>query len=165
MGWGEPQEWIWDKPDGGAGQGANKKLRHNWENVLWFAKKGETKPFVNARANNKPTNKKGFHVNQNQKSVRDFSAYYESGIARDPDVFRFAVNKNEKGNPHPAPYPLPLAEALIKKVTRPGETILDPFIGSGTTAIAARSLGRNYYGIDIMQAYVDLANRRLAATR
>ena len=165
IGWGEPQEWIWDKPDGGAGQGANKKLRHTWENVLWFAKKGKTKPYVNALADGRLTNQKGYSGRNPKGVIRDVSARLESGIARDPDVFRFPVGKNEKGNPHPAPYPLPLVQSIIKKVTRPGDTILDPFIGSGTTALAARSLGRNYYGIDIVQKFVDLANRRLAAAR
>jgi len=160
IGWGEPQEWIWHKPDGGAGQGANEKLRHAFENILWFAKRGH-KPYINATANDKRTDKKGYEGRNPKGVIHNVSERIESGIARDPDVFRCPVSKNEKGNSHPAPCPLKLVEDLIKKVTRPGDTILDPFMGSGTTAIAARSLGRNYYGIDIMQKFVDLANRRL----
>jgi len=163
LGWGEVQEPIWLKPDGGAGQGANKKLRHNWENVLWFGKKGKGKPYVDNVADGNPTTKKRFQSRNRFNITHDVSAGYKTGIARKSDVFICPVNANPEDGGHPAPYPLPLAESIIRTVTRPGDTILDPFCGGGTTAIAAQSLGRNYYGIDIMQEYVDLAIRRLAA--
>jgi DNA modification methylase len=63
---------------------------------------------------------------------------------------------------HPAPFPVELPRRLIKFYTYPGSTILDPFCGSGTTAVAAKMLGRHYIGYDISQEYIDIANRRLA---
>lgn len=67
----------------------------------------------------------------------------------------------EKGNPHPAPMPLELAEHLVKLAALPGQTVLDPFCGSGTTLLAARRLGRHSAGIDSSADYCQLAARRL----
>ena len=66
-----------------------------------------------------------------------------------------------KDNKHPAVYPLYIIQELIKLLSRPGDIVLDPFNGSGTTCLAARNLGRHYIGIDINPEYVDLANDRL----
>ena len=51
---------------------------------------------------------------------------------------------------------------VYKLFTQPGDMVLDPFIGSGTTAAAAMQLGRNYSGIDINPEYVELARKRVA---
>jgi DNA modification methylase len=53
---------------------------------------------------------------------------------------------------------------LITLGSRPGDTVLDPFLGSGTTAMAAKSLGRRYIGIERERAYVGIARARVAAT-
>ena len=63
-------------------------------------------------------------------------------------------------NDHPAPFPLELANTCIKSTT--AEIILDPFVGSGTTAIAAKALGRKYIGIDISNYYCEMARTRIA---
>jgi site-specific DNA-methyltransferase (adenine-specific) len=62
---------------------------------------------------------------------------------------------------HPAVYPQSIIEEFIKLLTKPNEMVLDPFIGSGTTAIAATVLGRKYTGIDINPEYVSLTKQRL----
>jgi DNA modification methylase len=62
---------------------------------------------------------------------------------------------------HPAPYPVSLAERLIRMFSFVGDTVLDPFMGTGTTAVAASAWGRNSIGFEIEPAYVDLARRRL----
>jgi site-specific DNA-methyltransferase (adenine-specific) len=66
-----------------------------------------------------------------------------------------------KGGKHPAIYPEYIIHEVIKLLTRSGDTVLDPFVGSGTTAVAAKKLGRNYVGIDINPAYCEYATRRL----
>jgi site-specific DNA-methyltransferase (adenine-specific) len=63
---------------------------------------------------------------------------------------------------HPAPFPCELPLRLIKLYTYEGDIVLDPFMGSGQTAIAAKSVGRRYIGYDLSQEYTDLANKRIA---
>lgn len=63
---------------------------------------------------------------------------------------------------HVAVYPLELVEYFIKGSTRVGDLILDPFSGTGTTAVACKDLGRNWIGFDVNQDYVDLSNKRLS---
>ncbi len=63
---------------------------------------------------------------------------------------------------HPAVMPLELASRAIRLSTWPGETVLDPFAGTGTTLLAARALGRKAVGVELSERYCDLAARRLA---
>ena len=62
---------------------------------------------------------------------------------------------------HPAPYPIELVERFINLYSYEKDLILDPFIGSGTTAIAANNLNRNYIGYEISEDYCELANKRI----
>lgn len=62
---------------------------------------------------------------------------------------------------HPCPYPMALPTRCIVATTRPGETVLDPFAGSGTTLVAAKQLGRKSIGIEIDERYCELAAKRL----
>lgn len=64
---------------------------------------------------------------------------------------------------HPAPFPVELPLRLIKLYTFEREVVLDPFMGSGTTAIAAIRTGRHFVGYDISKEYVKLANKRIKA--
>lgn len=65
---------------------------------------------------------------------------------------------------HPAPYPLELAERLIQMFSFVGDTILDPFMGTGTTCVAAANWGRNSIGVDIEPSYHHLALKRMQET-
>jgi len=62
---------------------------------------------------------------------------------------------------HPAPFPINLPYRCIQLYTFKGDVVLDPFIGSGTTAIASVMTGRHFLGIDINPEYVELANKRI----
>lgn len=74
------------------------------------------------------------------------------------------VEKSEKQsyNKHLTPKPVPLCEHLIRLFTMKGQIVLDPFVGSGTTCIAAYAAERTSLGIDINDEYVQIAKRRLA---
>jgi site-specific DNA-methyltransferase (adenine-specific) len=74
-------------------------------------------------------------------------------------VWKYPVVNNSI---HATQKPVLLMERLIRASTQPGDLICDPFIGSGTTAVAARNLGRHYIGCDISEEYVAIANKRLA---
>ena len=72
------------------------------------------------------------------------------------DIWKISQETN---NPHPAPFPIELAMRCIKSAGV--GVVLDPFIGSGTTAIAAESLGQQWIGIDKSPRYCDLATERI----
>jgi len=74
------------------------------------------------------------------------------------------ASKSERGknNKHPTVKPIKLFEWLIRLVTREGQAVLDPFLGSGTTAIAAYRSNRKYIGIEKEKEYIEIAKSRLA---
>jgi DNA modification methylase len=74
--------------------------------------------------------------------------YYESRDIRDKEV-------------HPATFPISLAKKVISLFSHEGELVLDPFVGSGTTLVAAQDLNRNAVGFDLQQKYIDLCYDRL----
>jgi len=76
------------------------------------------------------------------------------------DVWEFP---QETDNEHPAPFPVELADRCIRSTA--AQVVLDPFVGSGTTAIAAERLGRRWIGIDISAEYCRMAEERLAGER
>jgi len=80
--------------------------------------------------------------------VAIWELYYEKRDIRDKDI-------------HPAVFPIALPKKCIELFTHKGELVLDPFVGIGTTLIAARDLGRNAVGFDLNQKYIDFTNERL----
>lgn len=62
---------------------------------------------------------------------------------------------------HPAPYPLQLAERLVRMFSFVGDTVLDPFMGTGTTNVAAAKWGRNSIGVEVDPKYFEMAAKRL----
>ena len=106
-------------------------------------------------------------------SVKDREARrrpYESTITRDAfmsyttDIWEFPPEYAQRVG-HPAPFPIELPSRLINLFTYEGDLVLDPFMGSGTTAVAAVKTGRGYAGFDHLQEYVDIANRRIKGTK
>lgn len=88
-------------------------------------------------------------INRNRLTKEEWSAWGSR------EVWNIAsVRKNDD---HPAKFPLKLAERVIKLYTDAGDIVLDPFLGSGTTAIAARDLNRHYIGIELSDKYYQLA--------
>lgn len=79
------------------------------------------------------------------------------------NIFEYS-NANQR-LAHPAIFPEALVRDHIKSWSNEGDVVLDPFMGSGTTAKVARALGRKYIGFEISQKYVDLANKRLQETK
>jgi site-specific DNA-methyltransferase (adenine-specific) len=82
------------------------------------------------------------------------------GEAMKRDVIESHV-ETLKGCPHPAIYPEFVVQEIIKLLTKPQDIVLDPFVGSGTTCVAAKKLNRHYIGIDINPTYCSYAEERL----
>jgi len=66
---------------------------------------------------------------------------------------------------HPATFPISLSKRVIELFTHRGELVLDPFVGSGTTLVAAQDLDRNAVGFDLQEKYIALSKQRLSNTR
>jgi hypothetical protein len=104
----------------------------------------------------------------------------KGGVSRPRDVLRFTVGGRNMGIVRPdtgrvdmlddklctgegeAPYPWKLAAYLVKGYSSPGSTVIDPFVGSGTSGSAAVALDRNFFGCDIRDSQADVAAKRIA---
>jgi site-specific DNA-methyltransferase (adenine-specific) len=78
------------------------------------------------------------------------------------NVWQYATTKGNAETAHPAPFPQKLASDHIATWSNPGDLVLDPFSGSGTTAKAAKELGRRFLGLEINPEYCAIAERRIA---
>jgi modification methylase len=90
----------------------------------------------------------------NKKSPKFFKRQLEA----QQSIWRISPKVNI---PHPAPFPEELVEHCILATTQPGDVVLDPFMGVGTTAVVAKRLGRKYIGFDISEEYINLANENV----
>lgn len=79
-------------------------------------------------------------------------------------VWRFNYEKRDIRDKklHPATYPISLARRVIEQFTHQGELVLDPFVGSGTSLLAAQDTNRNAVGFDLMPSYVNLSSERVS---
>jgi len=120
-----------------------RTLTHSTEFIAWFAKgRGWTFNYRNMKKYNKG------------KQLRDVWEFpLCQGIERIKDKNGRAAHSTQK--------PLNLFKRLIEMSSNEGDIVLDPFIGSGTTAIAAEQLKRKWIGIDNNKKYVELANKRI----
>lgn len=80
-------------------------------------------------------------------------------------TFPMDANFSRFAREHPTQKPTPLFESLVRDFTDPGETILDPFAGSGTTGVAALKLGRRFIGCELSPKYHAVALKRLSNAR
>ncbi|MBM4283767.1 MAG: site-specific DNA-methyltransferase [Deltaproteobacteria bacterium] len=140
-------EIIWDKGASAAASTAwgswkspgNPTLRDVHEYILVFSKGAFSRPNPEKRAST--------------ISKEEFLEYTKS-------VWTFGAESARKVG-HPAPFPVELPYRLIQLYTYAGEVVLDPFMGSGSTAVAALKAGRNYVGYEVDPEYVRLANKRI----
>lgn len=159
-GWLELDELIWDKRNGHP-SGAVVRPRRTWERVLWFGLKS-TKCWP--KANGAPPRPRGASVKTVRAGNHSLHGRVSPGpVARCADIVRVSPGTISSGLKHPAAFPLPLAQWMVKLVTPEGGTVLDPFAGSGTTVLAAQSCGMTGIGIERLSEYAELASKRIAA--
>jgi site-specific DNA-methyltransferase (adenine-specific) len=159
--WRECDEWIWYKPDAPP-LGNPYRPRRAWESLHWFALHKNS--FCDPKANGTPSHKIGFTAKKGLGQQFAGNSKNQDGIARVTDFVIIAgiyeVDRSEK-NTHPAQYPETLVNHVIATLCPRGGLILDPFVGGGTTAIAALKSGRQYVGFDKEADYVAIAERRI----
>jgi site-specific DNA-methyltransferase (cytosine-N4-specific) len=90
---------------------------------------------------------------------KNISNWIGRTMAYPDNVLHMATESGNKN--HSAAFPLSLPEWFIKLFTRPDDIVLDPFLGSGTTAVAAKLTGRKYIGIDSSKEFCDIAEKRV----
>lgn len=95
----------------------------------------------------------GSNKSVKKESIKNNIWYYS--------VNRGAISKDLSVHNHPAAFPEQLAIDHIKSWSNVGDLVLDPFIGSGTTAIASIETKRNFIGFDVSREYCELANERI----
>jgi site-specific DNA-methyltransferase (adenine-specific) len=87
--------------------------------------------------------------------------YLASGKGRRSDIFVHTETSEKNG--HPCPKPINFMNKLVERASLVGQTILDPFLGSGTTGISSVRQGRKFIGIEIEPKYFDIACKRIQA--
>ena len=83
------------------------------------------------------------------------------------NIWEYVVGKKKEDMEskfHPAPFPFQLAFDHIRSWTNPGDLVLDPMCGSGTTCLAAKALGRDFVGVDVSEEYCVQARKRISTT-
>ena len=143
------QQITWEY---GSGMTYKSRFNHRSETWLWYVKDPTSYTF-NADAVRDPA------LSQYPNDKRN------NPIGKLPsDVWYFPTVSGtfKERCKHPAQYPIAMIERIIKASTNPGDTVLDPFMGSGSTGVACMRTGRNFKGIEINPVYVTQAQRRIA---
>ena len=118
------------------------------------------KPCIHAGSSKVP------RIRQGNSSIRQSPVYKIPPFTRRDNIWEYDTGYGIVGektvHKHPAVFPLALARDHIRTWTNPGDLVLDPMAGSGTTLRAAYDLGRRAVGVEIHEPYCDLIRRRLA---
>jgi len=101
-----------------------------------------------------PTTEYIFWITKNAENPK----FYRRGNF-DKEVWRISPKPMKE---HPAPFPEELVEQCLISTTDENDIVLDPYMGSGTTALVAKKLGRNFIGIELNPAYIEIAEKRLS---
>jgi site-specific DNA-methyltransferase (adenine-specific) len=165
-------EWIWQKNRVTGHLNANKMPMRQHESILIFGNSmpnyypimKSVKPTRVGRSCDGTSTNYGEHSNLGKvvRSINHPRSILD--IPCDSGITVTLLHRPDKPARHPTQKPVALMEYLIRTYTQPGDTVLDPFMGSGTTAVAARNLNRNFIGCDITPEYVAIAHDRLQRT-
>jgi adenine-specific DNA-methyltransferase len=146
----------------GHGLHCQKRLSGRYETILWFTKGDDyTFNLDEVRVPSKYPNKKHFKGPNKGKLSGNPLGKNPSDVWEIPNVKANHVEKTE----HPCQFPVGLVERLVLALTDKGDAVLDPYLGVGSSAIAALKNGRKAYGCDIVQEYVDATWERINQLR
>ena len=151
------KHWIsWDAPTAPMG----KSLQPAHYGILFYGKKEKETKIYELRYPHKRDRKQGFLLKDyggKKDKLHPFGPLVSDVWT---DIHR--IKHNKKRDPHPCQLPIHLLDRLILLSTDEGDVVLDPFSGTGTTAISAKRLGRNYIGFELDDEYVDISRRKLS---
>lgn len=150
------KHWIcWDAPTSPMG----KTLQPNHYGILFYAKNAKTLKFYEIRAPHKRDRKTTYlskDYGGKKSGLHPFGPLVSDVWS---DIHRIKHNKYRDN--HPCQLPIHLLERIILMTTDENDIVLDPFNGTGTTAIAAKRLGRQFIGFELDQGYVDITEQKL----
>jgi site-specific DNA-methyltransferase (adenine-specific) len=153
------KHWIsWDAPTAPMG----KTLQPAHYGILFYAKDEKKIKFNEIRYPHKRDRKTSYLLKDyggKKAKVHPFGPLVSDVWT---DIHRIKHNKNR--DPHPCQLPIHLLERLVLMSTDENDIVFDPFMGTGTTAIAAKRLGRNYIGFELDQKYVEVSREKLSKT-
>ena len=140
--------------------------RANWKNAaedIWFCTLGDTYTFNVEAVKLKrrviaPYTEEGRPKDWTESAAGRFRLTHPSNIWTDLTVPFWSMPENTD---HPTQKPEKLLAKLILASSNPGDVVFDPFLGSGTTSVVAKKLGRHYVGVEIDETYCCLAEKRL----
>ncbi|MCZ6556940.1 MAG: site-specific DNA-methyltransferase [SAR324 cluster bacterium] len=170
QGWRWTEEYCWHKKNSYPGKWPNR-FRDSWERCLHFTREKRFKMNQQAVmvpmgdwAGSRLRNLSETDKRRDESKVRSgFGKKILNWVGRElaypSNVLHMATECYNHS--HLSAFPLPLPEWFIKLFSAEGDTVLDPFLGSGSTAVAAKSLRRRYLGIDVHPEYCELARERL----
>ena len=154
------KHWVsWDAPTAPMG----KTLQPSHYGILFYAKNLKKLKFYEVRYPHKRDRKTGYLLKDygGKKAMLHPFGPLISDVWT--DIHR--IKHNKRRDSHPCQLPIHLLERLILMTTDENDVVLDPFIGTGTTAIAAKHLGRNYIGFEIDTKYVEITKEKLKSIK
>jgi DNA modification methylase len=165
-GWRWTEEYIWHKRNSAPGKWPNR-FRDAWERCLQFNRERQFKMYQEAvmvpmgewaksrLRNLSETDKRRDPSRVGSGFGKNVSRWVGRDRAYPDNVLHLATECSNTG--HSAAFPIELPSWFIRLFTQPGDVVLDPFVGSGTTLVAAKQLGRRYIGIELKPEYHALA--------
>ena len=157
--------WVWDKVNRPTGHLNAKKmpLRQTEDVVVFYSNPPSYNPQM---TQGKPYTATGSKQSCNYGSQVKSTTVCADGLRYPRELIRIAADeRGTVGRIHPTQKPVALMEYLIKTYTNEGETVLDFTMGSGTTGVAAKNLGRSFIGIELDQDYFEIAKGRINDAR
>lgn len=173
QGWLWTEEFVWHKKNCYPGKWSNR-FRDSWERLLQFNKNKKFNMYQDAvkvpigdwakgRLKNLSETDK---IRDNAKNGSGFGKNISNWIGKETvyptNVIHLATECQNKN--HPAAFPESLPEWFIKLFTKEGDTVLDPFVGSGTTLIVSQKMKRNSIGIEILPEYHEIILKQIQTT-
>ena len=152
------QEVVWNY---GAGVASRRSFSPRNEKFLWYVKSEQDYKFYLDAV--RDPNVKYPNQKKNGKLKCNPLGKNPTDVWQFPKVTSGANRSADERTPHPAQFPLAVIDRIIKASSRRGDIILDPFVGSGTTAEAALNNGRFVIGFEIRPDYIEIAAQRVKA--
>lgn len=170
IGWLWTEEYIWHKKNSYPGKWPNR-FRDSWERLIQFNKNKKFHMYqeevmvpVGDWAKTRLKNLSETDKRRDESKVgsgfgKNISNWLDRDMAYPTNVLHLATECNNKN--HSAAFPEGLPEWFIKLFTKQGDTVLDPFMGSGTTNFVAKRMLRNSIGIEIVKEYYDMVKSEI----